>query len=128
MHLGIKMLPQHRAKPIHDSTQLRKPQFPLPGPTLRKIRLELIQPVMDLLVLREEFELFPESGHFLRENGEDVFFLDRVVDGEVVRELVARLQEAAQGHALRLFARSAGTVQEVPGLAEVVVLKERDGC
>ena len=122
MHLGIKMLPQHRAKPIHDSTQLRKPQFPLPGPTLRKIRLELIHPVMDLLVLRQEFGLFPESGHFLRENGEDVFFLDRVVDGEVVRELVARLQEAAQGHALRLFARSAGTVQEVPGLAEVVVL------
>lgn len=47
---------------------------------------------------------------------------DRVVDGEVVREIVAGLQEGAQGHALRLFAGLAGAVEEVPGLAEVVVL------
>jgi hypothetical protein len=123
MHLRIQMLPQHCAKPIHDFPQLRKPQFSLPSPALRKIRLELIQPVMNLLVLGEEFKLFPESRHFLREDGEDVLLFDRVVDGEVVRKLVARLQEAAQGHALGFLARGAGVVQEVPGLAEVVVLK-----
>lgn len=77
---------------------------------------------MDLFVLREQLELFPESGHFLREDGEDVLLFDRVVDGEVVRELIARLQEAAQGHALGFLARGAGAVQQVPGLAEVVVL------
>jgi hypothetical protein len=122
MHLGIQMLPQHTPKGIHHSPQLRKSQLPLPGSTLRKVRLELIQPVVDLLVLRKELELFPESGHFLREDGEDVLLFDGVVDGEVVRELVARLQEAAQGHALGFFARGAGAVQQVPGLAEVVVL------
>jgi hypothetical protein len=126
MHLRIQMLPQHCAKPIHDFPQLRKPQFSLPSPALRKIRLELIQPVMNLLVLGEEFKLFPESRHFLREDGEDVLLFDRVVDGEVVRELVARLQEAAQGHALGFLARGAGVVEEVPGLAEVVVLRDLD--
>jgi hypothetical protein len=45
-----------------------------------------------------------------------------VVDGKVVCEIVARLQERAQRHALRFLAGCAGAVEEVPGLAEVVVL------
>ena len=126
MHLCIKMFPQHRAEPIHHLPQLRKPQLALPSPALCKIRLELVQPVMNLLVLREQFELFAESGHFLREDGKNVLLFDRMVDGEVVRELVARVQEAAQRHALGFLARGAGVVQEVPGLAEVVVLRGLD--
>lgn len=53
---------------------------------------------------------------------------DRVVDGEVVREVVAGLQERAERHALGLFARGAGAVEEVPGLAEVVVLGRGGEC
>ena len=53
---------------------------------------------------------------------------DRVVDGEVVREVVAGLQEGAQRRALGLLARGAGAVEEVPGLAEVVVLLVRERC
>jgi len=123
MDFCIKVLPENSSEPIHDFPQLREPHFTFPAPTLRKIRLELIQPIMDLLVLGEKLKLFTESGHFLRENGENMLLLDRVVDGEVVRELVARLQEATQGHALGFLARGAGVVQEVPGLAEVVVLE-----
>jgi hypothetical protein len=123
MDFCIKVLPENSSEPIHDFPQLRKPHFTFSAPTLRQIRLELIQPIVDLLVLSEEFELFPKSGHFLREDGENVLLLNRVVDGKVVRELVARLQEATQGHALGFLARGAGVVQEVPGLAEVVVLE-----
>jgi hypothetical protein len=122
MNFGIKVFPKHAAERIHNSAQLRKPQLSLPGPTLCKVRLELVQTVVDLLVLREELELFPERGHFLREDGEDVLLFDGVVYSEMMRKLVARLQEAAQGHALGFFAGGAGAVQQVPGLAEVVVL------
>jgi hypothetical protein len=51
-----------------------------------------------------------------------VLLFNRVVDGQVVREIVAGLQERAQSHALRFLAGCAGAVEEVPGLAEVVVL------
>ena len=47
---------------------------------------------------------------------------DCVVDREVVREVVASLEERAEGHALGFFAGGAGAVEEVPGLAEVVML------
>jgi heme-degrading monooxygenase HmoA len=55
-----------------------------------------------------------------------VSLFDRVVDGEVVREVVAGLEEGAEGHALRFFAGGAGAVEEVPGLAEVVVLLKKE--
>lgn len=122
MHLLIQMLPQHLPKSIHHRLQLPKPQFSLPSPTLRDIRLELLQPVVDLFVLREQFQLFGEGRHLFRENWEYVSLFDRVVDGEVVREVVAGLEEGAEGHALGFFAGGAGAVEEVPGLAEVVVL------
>lgn len=122
MHLLIQMLPKHLPKPIHNHLQLSKPQLPLPSPALRDIRLKLLQSVVDLLVLRQQLQLFAESRHFLRQDWEDVPLFDRVVDGEVVREVVAGLQEGAEGHALGFFARGAGAVEEVPGLAEVVVL------
>lgn len=124
MHLRVQMLPKHFPKSIHHLPQLRKPQLPLTQPTLRNIRLELLQPVVNLLVLREELEFLAESGHFLRQHGENVPLFDRVVDGEVVREVVAGLQEGAQRHARGLFVARAGLVEEVPGLAEVVVLGE----
>jgi hypothetical protein len=122
MHLLVQMLPKHLPKPIHHNLQLAKPQLALARPTLRNIRFELLQPVVDLLVLRQQLQLFAERGHFLREDGEDVLFFDRVVDGEVVREVVAGLQERAERHALGFFAGGAGAVEEIPGLAEVVVL------
>ena len=122
MHLLVQMLPKHLPKPIHHNLQLAKPQLALPSPALRDISFELLQPVVDLLVLRQQFQLFAERRHFLREDREDVLLFDRVVDGEVVREVVAGLQEGAEGHALGFFAGGAGAVEEVPGLAEVVVL------
>jgi hypothetical protein len=91
MHLLIQMLPQHLPKSIHHGLQLSKPQLALPSPALRDIRLELLQPVVDLFVLCEKFQLFGESGHFFREHGENVPLFDRVVDGKVVREVVAGL-------------------------------------
>lgn len=122
MHLRIQMLPQHLAKSVHHGLQLAKPQLALPSSALCDIRLELLQPVVDLLVLRQQLQLFAERGHFLREDGEDVLLFNRVVDGEVVREVVAGLEEGAECHALGFFAGGAGAVEEVPGLAEVVVL------
>ena len=50
---------------------------------------------MDLLVLREQLELFGKGRHPLRQYGKYVPLFDRVVDGEVVREVVASLQEGA---------------------------------
>jgi hypothetical protein len=126
MHLRIQMLPQYFSKSIHHLSQLAKPQFPLASPALRDIRLKLLQAIVDFFVLREQLQLFLESGHFPRENGEDVLLFDRVVDGKVVCEIVARLQERAQRHALRFLAGCARAVEEVPGLAEVVVLKRRE--
>ena len=35
---------------------------------------------MNLLMLTQQIQLFPELGHFLREHGEDVLFLDGVVE------------------------------------------------
>ena len=122
MHLLIQMLPKHLPKSIHNRLQLPKPQFTLPSPALRNIRLELLQSVVDLFVLREQFQLFGECWHLFGEDWEYVPLFDRVVDGEVVREVVAGLEEGAEGHALGFFAGGAGAVEEVPGLAEVVVL------
>ena len=114
MHLSIQVLPQNLAKPIHNLPQLSKSQLALPVSALSKVRLEFVQPIVDLLVLREQLELFAERRHFFRENGEDVPLFDGMVDGEVVRELVARLQEAAQGHSLGFLAGFACAVEEVP--------------
>jgi hypothetical protein len=116
MHLRIQMLPQHLAKSIHDLFQLAKPQLALTTSALGNVRLELLQPVVDLFMLREQFQLFLESGHFPRENREDMLLFNRVVDGQV---------ERAQRHALRFLAGCAGAVEEVPGLAEVVVLRQK---
>ena len=126
MHLRIQMLPKHTPKSIHHTLQLPKPQLPLPSPTFRNIRLELLQSIMNFFMLREQFQLFGESRHLLGEHGENVSFFDRVVDGEVVGEIVARLEEGAKGHALGFFPGGAGAVEEVPGLAEVVVLERRN--
>ena len=122
MHFRVQMLPQHRAKSIHHRLQLAEPQLALAGPALRDVRLELFEADVDLLVLRQQLELFGKRRHLLRQYGKDVPLFDRVVDGEVVREVVAGLQEGAQRHALGFFAGGAGAVEEVPGLAEVVVL------
>jgi len=124
MHLRVQMLPQHLSKSVHHCLQLAEPQLALAGPALGDVRLELLQAVVDLLVLREQLELFGKGRHLLRQYGKYVPLFDRVVDGEVVREVVAGLQEGAQRHALGFFARGAGAVEEVPGLAEVVVLFE----
>ena len=109
-HLIIQMLPQNPPKRIHHLPQLRKPQFPLPGPAFRDIPLKLLQALVDLFVLCKELELFGESRHFAREHGENVPLFNGVVDGEVVREVVAGLQEGAQGHAGGFLARGAGGV------------------
>lgn len=117
------MRPQHRPKSLHNNLHLLQPQFPLPTPTLANILLELIQPFVDLLMLRQQRELFLESGHFARQHGEDVLLFDAVVHGQVVAEVGAGGEEGADGHAAWPFAGFAGAVEEVPGAAEVFVLK-----
>ena len=95
MHLRVQMLPQHLPESIHHRLQLAEPQLALAGPALGDVRLELLQAVVDLLVLRQQLELFGKRRHLLRQYGKDVPLFDRVVDGEVVREVVAGLQEGA---------------------------------
>ena len=76
---------------------------------------------MDLLVLRKQFQLFSECRHLLGEDGEDVLFLDGVVDCEVVAELLAHGEEGLDGHALWALLGFAGGVEDVPGGAKIVV-------
>ena len=51
-----------------------------------------------------------------------MLFFDGVVEGEVVAELLACVEEGADGHAAWSSAGAAGVIEEVPGLAEVFVL------
>ncbi len=98
-HLIIQMLPQDRPKAVHDLLQLTHSQLPLATLTLLKILFEHLQPVVYLLMLREELQLFSELRHLLCQNGEDVLFFDGMVDCEVVGELLADIQEGAYRHA-----------------------------
>lgn len=80
---------------------------------------------MNLLVLSQQFRgvlALLELWHFLRENGEDVLFFDRVVRGEVRAELQAGGEELLEGEIAGAFVGLAGCVEKCPGLAEVVVL------
>lgn len=122
MHLLIQMLPQHFPKAIHNPLHLLHPQFPLSTPALLNITFQLLQPRMYQLMLTEELELFLERRHLLREDGEDVFLFDGVVEGELLAEFVGGAEEGAEGHAVGAFVGCGGGVEGVPGLAEVVVL------
>ena len=51
---------------------------------------------MDLLVLRQKFQLSPKLGHLLGEHGEDVMFLDGVVQFQVMAKVKARGEELTE--------------------------------
>jgi len=65
---------------------------------------------VDLFVLGKQVHFAFETGHLLREHGEDVLFFDCVVDGQVVAELFAGVQEGAERHSSWSFAGAAGIV------------------
>ena len=63
-----------------------------------------------------------ERFHPFREFGKDVLFLDRVVDRQHLAELETLGEEGPQGHAGRAGAGFARLVEDVPGVAEMVVV------
>ena len=65
-----------------------------------------------------------ESGHTFRQFGEDVLFFNSVVERECLAKVQTLRDEGPQRHALWSRARGAGFVQDVPGVAEMVVLKQ----
>jgi hypothetical protein len=76
---------------------------------------------MDLLVLRQQLQLFTKRRHFLGQDGENVLFFNGVVHGEVVAELLAHAEELPDGHVAGTLLGFARGVQDVPGCAEVGV-------
>lgn len=88
-HLRIQMSPQSLPKPIHNALQLPQIQLLLPALHIRYIPLQLIHALVDAFVVCKHRLVFLKARHFPGEDGEDVLFFDRVVDGEVVAELVA---------------------------------------
>lgn len=122
--LVVQMRPEHLSEPVHDLLELGQPQFPFPAATPVQIRLELLQPFVDLFVLGDEVVVGGESGHPFRELREHVLFFDRVVHRQGVAEVQALRDEGAQRHPVRAGSGRAGLVQQVPGVAEMVVLEK----
>lgn len=77
---------------------------------------------MDLFVLREQLELFFEGWHFAGKDREDVAFLNGMVDGQVVAEVVSYADELTDRHASRSLLAFACAVQQIPRPTEVLVL------
>ena len=119
------MGPQDLAPRIHLRLQHGQLEIQLAAPTLVQVSLKGIHALVDLPVLAQQLgRVLPvlELGHLLREDGEDVLLLDGVVGGEVGAELEPRGEELLDAEVLGPFVLLAGAVEEVPGLAEVVVL------
>jgi len=109
MHLIVKVLPQDFAKCVEDGLHLFHAQLFLSTPTLAEILLKLVESVVDLFVLSEQFELLLEGWHLASKDREDVALLDSMVDGQVVAEVVSHADKLADRHASRsllAFARA----------------------
>lgn len=122
LDLCVQMLPKHGPKPIQQALHLPQLQLPLPTPALGKPDLQLVQTLVDTLVVREEVQLFAESRHALRQQGENVLFFDGVVHGQVVAEVVGEGDELPDARAGRALVVRAGCVEGLPRAAEVLVL------
>lgn len=66
LDLVVQMLPQHLSKTVHDVLQFGQPELALAGTALFQILCQLVQPLVNLLVLCKEFQLFLERGLLLR--------------------------------------------------------------
>ena len=95
MHLVVKVLPQDLAKCIQDGLHLFHAQLFLSTSTLTEILLKLVESIVDLFVLSEQFKLLLEGWHLARENREDVALLDGMMDGQVVAEVVSHADKLA---------------------------------
>jgi hypothetical protein len=74
-------------------------------------------------VLAQQLSRVAELGHLLRQHGEYVLLLDRVVRVQVRAKLQAGLQKLPERKIFGTRVVARGGVEERPRLAEVVVLK-----
>ena len=72
-------------------------------------------------MLRQQRQLPLESRHPLGEDGEDMLFLNGVVEVQMVAELGGGIEELSDAHVCRAFATGAGGIEDSPCGAEVVV-------
>ena len=83
---------------------------------------------MDLLMLLDEMCLRFEDVHSLRKFWKYMAFFDGVVDSEGLTEVEALRKELAERHARRTRASATSLVEDVPGIAKVVVVSVHHFC
>ena len=124
MNFVVQVFPQDRPERLHDSLHLAKLQVFLATLHIFKVCLKLVQSFVDLFVLCEKLELLFEGGHLPRQDRKNMLFLDCVMNGQMVDKVVASRKESADAHALRPFAGFASTIEQIPCLTEVLVLRD----
>src|SRR4051794_37037816 len=81
------MRPQDLSKSFHQTFHLFTAHVFLARATISKVLLKLLKSSMNLPVLAQQFKLFPELGHLLCQHGENMLFLNRVVEIQLQAEL-----------------------------------------
>lgn len=92
LNLVVQVLPQNLPEAIHQHLQLLKPKVPLAILARPQILDEFFETRVDLLVLRQQFELLPERRLLLGQDREEVALLDTMVHLKLAGELESRRQ------------------------------------
>jgi hypothetical protein len=119
------MLPQHLAKPVHDSLHLAQSQLPLPILARDQIRPHLLQALVDLPVLAQELQFVSEGWHALPQLWEHVPFFDEMVRLHLLAKVDAGAEELTEREIGWSLICIAYIIQGFPGLTEVVMLLQK---